>query len=314
MTWGRVGLFVCDGWWFFGMEYVMYAFNFLKSTCLFVMSLGLFACGGDKSAQSGTESAGGVDVKTEVAPTTDNAKTIKVATTSDFPPFAFIDEKGVLTGFDIDVINALAKNKGLNIEYRSASFDDLFAQIESGEADVAGSAIFYKEERAAKYGLTKPYHMDKPVYFYRTDNTKLAGTDPKTIADLNKHELNIALVGQVDGLDDKHTVDSVNTEFLGFTGVLQGKYDVAFSDASVLNYSIKNDLSGIEIPLKSVAYQGEIGYVFVTQKDNTELLDALNAGIDELIAGGEIKKLEEKYGINDWFYLGCVQCWCLPSK
>lgn len=76
------------------------------------MSLGLFACGGDKSAQSGTESAGGVDVKTEVAPTTDNAKTIKVATTSDFPPFAFIDEKGVLTGFDIDVINALAKNKG----------------------------------------------------------------------------------------------------------------------------------------------------------------------------------------------------------
>lgn len=277
----------------------MYAFNLSKPACLLVMSLGLFACGGDKSAQSGTESAGGVDVKTEVAPTTDNAKTIKVATTSDFPPFAFIDEKGVLTGFDIDVINALAKNKGLNIEYRSASFDDLFAQIESGEADVASSAIFYKEERAAKYGLTKPYHMDKPVYFYRTDNTKLAGTDPKTIADLNKHELNIALVGQVDGLDDKHTVDSVNTEFVGFTGVLQGKYDVAFSDESVVKYSLKNDVQAGKSLITIVPYQGEVGYVLMTQKDNDELLNELNAGIDELIAGGEIKKLEEKYGINE---------------
>lgn len=282
----------------------MYAFNLSKPACLLVMSLGLFACGGDKSAQSGAggassaEPTSSTEAQTEVTPTADDAKTIKVVTTSDFPPFAFVDEKGALAGFDIDVINALAKNRGLNIEYLSASFDDLFTQVEAGTADVASSAIFYKEERAAKYGLTKPYHMDKPVYFYRADNTKLADANPKTISDLNNHELKIALVGQVEGLSDKHAIDSVSSEFVGFTGVLQGKYDVAFSDASVLNYSIKNNLTG-ESPLKSVAYQGELGYVLVTQKDNTKLLEELNAGIDELISSGEIKQLEEKYGINE---------------
>lgn len=282
--------------------------SLFKPSLLLMMSLGLFACGNDKPAESTTaqptqETNTSTNTNTESGSTTtnsnnNNADVLTVAITPDFAPFTFADEKGALTGFDVDVLNAIAKNKGLNLQYKPTNFNNLFAEIESGSSDIAASAIFYKEERASKYGLTKPYHTDKPVFFYRADNKKLADATLTSVSDLNNYTLEIANVGTIEGLSDKHTIHSVKSEFLGFTGVLQNKYDISFSDGSILNHTIKNNPDSQKIPLKIVPYQENIGYVMVVNKDKTELLDKLNAGIDELTQSGELQKLREKYQLE----------------
>lgn len=277
-----------------------------KPSLVLAMSLGLFACGGDKPAQTTntakpaetTAPANTAETSTATSDNADpNAKTLIVATTSDFAPFTFADEKGSMTGFDIDLLNAIAKHKELNIEYKPTSFDNIFTEVDTGLSDIAASAIFHKEDRATKYGLTKPYHTDKPVFFYRADNAKLADANIGSLADLNAHDLEVAIVGDVDGLGSNHKINMVKSEFLGFTGVLQGKYDVAFSDGSVLNHAIKSNPDSAKIELKTVPYQGDVGYVFVVNKENTELLNTLNEGIDAVTQSGELKQLEEKYGL-----------------
>lgn len=267
-------------------------FPFFKPLFAVSLSLSLFACGGDK-----TEPA----PKTESAPTQtqpQSGEALVVAVTQDFAPFTYLDEQGNVVGIDVDLMKAIAKNKGLNIQFKATTFDKIFTEVDNKTADVGASGIYYKEERASKYGLTKPYHIDRPVYFYRADNAKLAKANLTSLADLNNHALDIAVVGGVDGLSNSHTVHDVKSEFVGFAGVLQGKYDVAFSDASVLNHAIKSNPESAQVQLKTVEYQGDVGYVIMVHKDNTALLQTLNEGIDELAKSGELHQIEQKYGLS----------------
>lgn len=265
-----------------------------KPLLAFGLSLSLFACGGDKPAEptQTTESP----AATQEAPKSGDA--IVVAVTQDFAPFTYLDESGKIVGFDIDVINAIANKKGLNVQFKATSFDNIFTDVQNKAVDMGASGIFYKEERASKYGLTKPYHTDRPVYFYRADNEKLAKANLSSMSDLNNYSLNIAVVGSVEGLSSNHNISAVKSEFVGFTGVLQNKYDVAFSDESVLRYAIKNNPESAKVALKTVAYEGDVGYVMMVNKENTALLETLNAGIDELIQSGEINQIKQQYGFD----------------
>lgn len=267
--------------------------TFSKPLLVLGLSLGLLACGGDKTESTSTATN---SPPNQTEPKSDSP--IVVAITNDFAPFTYLDESGNVVGLDIDVMNTIAKNKGLNIQFRATTFDDIFVEVANKEADVGASGIFYKEERVSKYGLTKPYHTDRPVFYYRADNEKLAKTNLTSVADLNSQSLEVALVGSVDGLGSNHKIHAVKSEFAGFTGVLQGKYDVAFSDASVLNHAIKSNPDSAKVAIKTVEYQGDVGYVMVVNKENVQLLQILNEGIDELTQSGELMQIKQKYDLT----------------
>lgn len=259
----------------------------------FGLSLSLAACGG---GDNNTQTAETTQPQANTQATSDKA--LVVAVTQDFAPFTYLNESGEIVGFDVDVVKAIAKNKGLDVKFQATSFDNIFKEVQEQTVDIGTSGIFYTENRVSKYGLTKPYHMDQPVYFYRSDNEKLAKANPKSLADLNAHSLKIAIVGEVDGLGSHHNIIPVKSEFLGFVGVLQNKYDVSFSDGSVLQYMVKSHLEANKIKLNTVPYQGEVGYVMIVNKDNKELLQTLNEGMDELTKSGAIKELRQKYGLE----------------
>src|SRR5699024_10586140 len=63
---------------------------------------------------------------------------ITVATDNGYIPFVFIDEEsGNIVGFDIDLITALAKELGYEIEFEIIEFDRIVDEISSGHFDVA---------------------------------------------------------------------------------------------------------------------------------------------------------------------------------
>lgn len=262
------------------------------------LSMSLFACGGDKTEPAPAQTTSETTPTTQETTPPPKGDVITVAITQDFAPFTYLDETGGVVGFDVDVLNAIAKKKGLNVQFKATTFDNIFTEVENKRADIGASGIFYKEERASKYGLTKPYHIDRPVFYYRTDNEKLANVTLTSVADLNKYSLRIAVVGGIDGLGSSHQVTPVKSEFVGFAGVLQNKYDVAFSDESVLNHAIKSNPDASKVPLSTVHYQGDVGYVMIVNKENSALLQTLNEGIDELVQSGEVKQIGQKYGLQ----------------
>lgn len=272
----------------------LFSTNFTKSACVIMLSLGLFACGNDKPTQTTTS--------TSAEPATDtNNKTITVAVTPDYMPFTFLDEHGGITGFDADVINAIGKHKGLTINFKPTSFDGMFDEVESEKSDIAMSSIFFTEDRNAKYSLTNPYYHSSPIYFYRADNAKLGNAELKTLNDLNNKGLDLVgtagtkHIERIEGVNGSNSAKPVKSDFEGFTKVLRKEADVAMTDAAILTYTNKiHNITG-ENALKSVAYMGESGYVMVLKKDNNELLETLNDGLNELAQNGELKALEDKW-------------------
>lgn len=265
----------------------------LKAICVMSLSFGLFACGGDKPETANNQQSN--------EPATPSGKTITVAVTSDYAPFTFMDERGGMIGFDVDVITTIGKQKGFNVQFKPVDFDVMFTEIERGAVDVAISSIFYTDDRNAKYGLTTPYHQGKPVYYYRADNIKLNGLTLTTLEDLNNKGLNLGgtagtkHIERIQSVHGSSGTSAFKSDFESFTKVLRKEVDVALTDDGILAYTTKlHDIKG-EHALNSVAYMGEQGYVMVLKKDNTALLETLNDGINTLIQNGEIKAFETKW-------------------
>src|SRR6218665_126365 len=89
-----------------------------------------------------------------------SAKTIsviRVATDATFPPFEFF-KNGKRTGFDIELIELLAKNMGKKVEWTDIDFKGLIPGLVSRRFDVASSAIYITEERRRVVDFTDPYY------------------------------------------------------------------------------------------------------------------------------------------------------------
>jgi len=73
---------------------------------------------------------------------------VRVATDATFPPFETVDEATKeLTGFDVELMNALAAKAGIEIEWVNIGFDPMLAGLSQCQYDVAIAAITITEDR-----------------------------------------------------------------------------------------------------------------------------------------------------------------------
>lgn len=107
----------------------------------------LVACLGLVVTLTGCSSSGNKATKT---------KTIKIATTGVSFPGSY-KKNGKLTGFDVAVARAAAKELGYKVEFKTTSFDGLFGQLSSGKVDAIASNITITPERQKQYYLSNPY-------------------------------------------------------------------------------------------------------------------------------------------------------------
>jgi len=68
-----------------------------------------------------------------------------------------IEEDGKLTGFDVDVMNAVAKDMGVGVRYNPTTFHSVFENVKSGKSQVGVSAITINSEREKEFNFTHPY-------------------------------------------------------------------------------------------------------------------------------------------------------------
>lgn len=79
-----------------------------------------------------------------------------MATSADFEPFEFIQD-GKMVGIDIDLVEALKKETGLQIDIVEAPFDTLFEKLEKSEFDGIIAGVNITSERKTKFDFTQEY-------------------------------------------------------------------------------------------------------------------------------------------------------------
>ena len=101
-------------------------------------------------------------------------KAWRVGTDATYAPFGFKDkDSGKLAGFDIDIINAIANEEGIEADIQNLNFDALLPALQSNTIDIAISDMTISEERAKSVDFSKPYYIAGNGLVVNIDNTNI---------------------------------------------------------------------------------------------------------------------------------------------
>lgn len=235
---------------------------------------------------------GGSDTKTTDANT---VKTLKIGVNAEFAPFESKDSNGDLQGFDIDLVNAIGKEEGVNIQFVDMPWDGLFVSLNSGDVNGLAAAITTTEERKQSMDFSENYFTITQVIAAPKDKAISTAEDLKA---LNK-------VAVVTG----HTGDLVAQKILGPTSpkivrfenialamkeVENGGADVAISDSAVVAHYLKNNPNQDLAIIPAEGFDEEF-YGLAVRKGDAETLAILNSGLKKVRESGEYDTIYGKY-------------------
>jgi len=98
-----------------------------------------------------------------------SAGTIKYACENSQPPMSYLGTNGKPVGLDLDVMNAIAYEMNMKIEFIPMEFASLLPSIDSGKADMAGGSMSITAERLDKYDFVGPYMYGGVVLVIKRD-------------------------------------------------------------------------------------------------------------------------------------------------
>ena len=249
----------------------LFSFGIIVSS----VSLALVGCGTD--ATTGTGDTGG-------------DKKYVVATDATYAPMEYMGDKGNIVGTDIDIINALAEELDIEIEFKNYGWEPLFSAVSSEEVDFAVSSITITDERKETYDFSDPYYFANQLILVPEDSpvTKFEDLKDKRVS----VQINTTGHKVVQGLLGKTSSKIVAMESmpLAISEMLNGNADAAIGDnAVILEYKKNNP----KVALKTVEdeeFEKEY-YGIMVKKGNTELLELLNEGIAKLKENGKLKEI-----------------------
>jgi polar amino acid transport system substrate-binding protein len=211
-----------------------------------------------------------------------------VGTDTPYPPFE-IGQPPNISGFDIEVVNAIAQKLGLDATYQDTSFDTIFRDLSQGKFDMVVAATTITPEREQKVDFSDPY--------YATDQALVVtpGSDIKTVEDLAGKT-----VGAQDGTvgEDYGNDETDASDVRGFPegpdaiqALKAGQVDATIIDQPVAQDALEKE-GGIEIP--TLIPTGEL-YGLPTAQDSDALREQINKALQEMKDDGTLTQLYQKY-------------------
>lgn len=98
--------------------------------------------------------------------------TLVVETSPDFAPYDYY-YGNQFAGIDMDILRAVAKDTGYNIEFRQNNFDSIILSVNAGKCDFGASGFTISEERKKSVDFTESYSMIKQVVVTQKDNSSI---------------------------------------------------------------------------------------------------------------------------------------------
>ena len=107
-----------------------------------------------------------------VAPAVADTKKLVVAMDTTFPPMELVNDSKEIVGFDVDLIKAIAKEAKIDVEFRSVSWDGIFAGVQNGTYDIIASSVTITDDRKKTLDFSEPYINAGQVLVTLADNNK----------------------------------------------------------------------------------------------------------------------------------------------
>ncbi|MGV0791284.1 ABC transporter substrate-binding protein/permease [Mycolicibacterium sp. XJ1819] len=230
--------------------------------------------------------------------------TLTVGTLSDAPPSICINSEGQFTGFDNELLRAIADRLGLQINFVGTEFSGLLAQVASRRFDVGSSSITTTEARRRTVGFTNGYDFG---YF---SLVVPSGSPIRGFAQLGQGQR----IGVVQGtVQEAYVVDTLRLQ-----PVIYPDYNTVYASLKTRQIDAwvapSQQAEGTVRPgdpaeIIENTFSLDNFVAWAVARENQPLIDALNSGLDAIIADGTWSRL-----YTDWVPRALPPGWKPGSK
>lgn len=278
------------------------------------MALALAACGNESansSVSTNNSPASTVSAQTTIPPSDVNSvvepdsnpawQTLNIGTEANFPPLRYIDENQDITGFHVEIIKAAAKAAELNVKFViTSNIKKLNLLPNNPNYQVILGTFANNEENRKFANFSNPIVSSKFMIYLRQNSGKGEGT----LEDLKDKKISIDdyyannpalkdIVVKATGSENNLVVKS--RYFLAWQAMARGEADAVFSDNLMFLHTEEMYKDRVNYGYKAVDLNAKNDATILFEKNQTELLNKFNKGLDEIKKNGQYDAIQKKW-------------------
>ena len=218
-----------------------------------------------------------------------------VGTEGTYRPFSYHEGgSGALTGYDIEVVTAVAEKLGVEVTFEETQWDAIFAGLQSGRFDIIANQVSINDEREAAYTMSEPYTVSPGVLIVADSNTEIASFDDlsgfSSAQSLTSNWYEVA-VGY------GATVEAVEGWAQAAELLSQGRVDATVNDElTFLDFEKTEGDTGLKIVDET---DDASLNAFALPQGSDDLAAAINEALAQLRADGTLAAISESYFGSD---------------
>jgi arginine/ornithine transport system substrate-binding protein len=232
------------------------------------------------------------------AQTNTQAKKIRIGVEGAYPPFSQIDPSGKLSGFDIDITNALCAEMKVECVLVQQAFDGMIPALQTRKIDAVIASMSITEERKKAVDFSDKYYHT-PARFVVRSGAKIDASPA-------------GLAGKKIGVQRSTIYDRYVTDFFKsaqivrytkqdevFLDMTSGRVDAALVDIIAAQHGFLKTPQGKGFEFTGPVYDDPkyfgVGAGVAIRKGNDQLRMEFNRAIAAIRANGTYKKIQDKY-------------------
>lgn len=216
-----------------------------------------------------------------------NSNKLVMATNAAFPPYEMVEGTEIV-GIDAEIAKLIADDLGKELVIEDMAFDSIIAAVQTGKADIAMAGLTITEDRKQNIDFSDPYTEAAQVIVVKNDSPVKSPADliGKTIG------VQIGTTGDIYAADiEDASIERYSKYFEAINALSQDKIDAVIVDREPAKVFVTDNEELRLIDEEFTVEQYAIG----VSKENTELLNQINASLKKLQDSGKIDEIIDKY-------------------
>ena len=221
------------------------------------------------------------------------ADKIRIATEGAYSPFNYVNPKGELEGFDVDIAKALCEAMKADCSLATQDWDGMIPALQARKFDVIVASMAITEKRKQAIAFTNPYYYSVASYVVRKDSNFPDQVDALIGKNIGVQRATIHEETIKEMYADKVTIKTYDTNENCILDLQNKRLDAMIASRPLMGYFITNHpeagftfLLGMYNPVAA-----GIGI----RKEDTELLAKFNKALDTIINNGTYVQISNKW-------------------
>ena len=220
------------------------------------------------------------------------AEKLRIATTSDYPPFSYVDDAGEIAGFDVDIALALCAELGAECEIVLEEWERLIPELRAGSFDAIAASMSITEKRRELVSFTDRYYSNVVRFVARKgssfDPDDAAGTTIGAArATISADWLEANLAGTAT-IKLYTTLEELNGDLVA------GRLDALFGDG-LGSHAWLQTSEGAGFEFVGEGYRLDEGIGIALRHEDATLLSRLNGALEAILANGTYERINARY-------------------